>query len=286
MTRYPGVRSLIPNSVPANKHLVSPMLGACKKGLKMTPVTTLLVTILIAALSAPSAWAACNISDGKLEEAILKKPEFRDPENRQMVQDLRRLRDSAFILWSYGQTDACEQLLGHIRELVAAPSMGSLGGSDEDEVEQQIAAGEPMVQKGGAVIGNRNNIDAAPLTKFAEMVPLMRADEIMGAEVRTSDDEIVGEVRNIIIGTEGRRDYAIVATGGFFVPGKDSIVVSLRYLRVSRERSSFYLALTKTDLAAVPLMPNNNYEWLSDEAWLARNNLLFSVEPKQDKWQE
>jgi hypothetical protein len=252
----------------------------------MTLVRTFFVVILIAVLGAPSAWAACNISDAKLEEAILKKPEFRDPENRQMVRDLRRLRDSAFILWSYGQTDACEQLLGHIRELVAAPSMGSLGGSDEDEVEQQIAAGEPMVQKGGAVIGNRNNIDAAPLTKFAEMVPLMRADEIMGAEVRTSDDEIVGEVRNIIIGTEGRRDYAIVATGGFFVPGKDSIVVSLRHLRVSRERSSFYLALTKTDLAAVPLMPSNNYEWLSDEAWLARNNLLFSVEPKQDKWQE
>ena len=140
-----------------------------------------------------------------------------------------------------------------------------------------------MVQEGGAVTGNRNNINAAPLTKIAEMVPLMRADEIMGAEVRTSDDKIVGEVRNIIIGTEGRRDYAIVATGGFFVPGKDSIVVALRNLRVSRERNSFYLALTKADLADVPLMPDNNYEWLSDDVWLARNNSRFSVEPKQDK---
>ncbi len=249
----------------------------------MTLGRSLLVAIAVAVLGASPAWADCNISDAKLEEAILKKPEFRDPDNRQMVRDLRRLRDSAFILWSYGQIDACEQLLGHIRELVASPSMGSLGGSDEDEVEQQIAAAEPMVQEAGAVIGNRNDANAAPLTKLSEMVPLMRADEIMGAEVRTSDDKIVGEVRNIIIGTEGRRDYAIVATGGYFVPGKDSIVVALRYLRVSGERNSFYLALTKADLANVPLMPENNYGWLADDTWLERNNSQFSVEPKQDK---
>jgi hypothetical protein len=101
--------------------------------------------------------------------------------------------------------------------------------------------------------------------------------------VRTSDDKIVGEVRNIIIGTEGRRDYAIVATGGFFVPGKNSIVVALRYLRVTQERNSFFLALTQADLGRVPLMPANNFAWISDEAWLAQNNTRFSVEPKQDK---
>ena len=249
----------------------------------MISARSLIVAIGVVTLGAHSSWAACNIADAKLEEAIHKKPEFRDPNNRQMVQELRRLRDSAFILWSYGRIEQCEQLLGHIRELVAAPSMGSLGGSDEDEVEQQMAAGEPIVQEGGAVVGSRSDVNAAPLTKLAAMVPLMRADEIMGAEVRTSDDKIVGEVRNIIIGTEWRRDYAIVATGGFFVPGKNSIVVALRYLRVSRERNSFYLALTQADLANVPLMPDNNYEWLSDDASLAPNDSRFSVEPTPNK---
>lgn len=238
---------------------------------------------LLIALSSTYAMAECNIADAKLEEAILEKPEFREPANRQMVRDLRRLRDAAFILWSYGSDEACEQLLGTIRELVAAPSMGSLGGSDEDQVEQQIAASDPMVQKGGAVLGNRGNKDAAPLIKIGDMVPPMRADEMMGAEVRTSDDQIVGEVRNIIIGTQGQRDYAIIASGGFFVPGKSSFVVALRYLRVSQERNSLYLSVTKADLADVPLMPDNQYLWLSDEAWLAHNNERFSVEPKQDK---
>jgi hypothetical protein len=243
----------------------------------------LLALAFLISLNASQAAAECNISDAKLEEAILRKPEFRDPRYRQMVRDLRRLRDSAFILWSYGRTDACEQLLGNIRELVAAPSMETLGGSDEDEVEQQLASSEPMVQEGGAVLGNRGRQGAVPLIKLGDMVPPMRADEVMGTEVRTADDKIVGEVRDIIIGTEGKRDYAIVASGGFFVPGKQSFVVALRYLRVTQERNSLFLTVTRADLANVPMMPDNEYQWLSNEAWLSLNDASFSVDPKQDR---
>ena len=64
--------------------------------------------------------AACNISDAMLEEAILKKPELRNPANRKMVKDLRSLRDAAFVLWSYGLDDDCERLIGNLRELIAS----------------------------------------------------------------------------------------------------------------------------------------------------------------------
>src|SRR5688500_12088251 len=110
---------------------------------------------LLPALWAAPAMAECNISDAKLEEAILNKPELRDPANRQMVRDLRNLRDSAFILWAYGRHDDCERLLASIRELVSSPSMGELGDNDEDEAEQQFAAREPIVQRGGATLGRR-----------------------------------------------------------------------------------------------------------------------------------
>ena len=112
------------------------------------------------------------------------------------------------------------------------------------------------------------------------MVPPMRADEVLGSEVRTSDDKIVGEVRNIVIGTGGGPDYAIVASGGFFVPGKKSLVVALDNFRVSQERNSFYLSVTRADLPKIPLMPDNKYHWVTDQAWLARNNASFSGEPK------
>jgi hypothetical protein len=117
------------------------------------------------------------------------------------------------------------------------------------------------------------------------MAPALRADEIIGAEVRTSDDKIVGEVRNIIFGTKDRRDYIIVASGGFFVPGKDSIVVPIRSLQVSEDRASFYLLVTEAQVKNVPLMPDPDYHWLSDEAWRARNDALFAgvAKPSQSR---
>jgi hypothetical protein len=241
-------------------------------------IARLLFTLtLLSSIGVSQAAAECNISDAKLEEAVLQKPELRDPANRQMVRDLRSLRDSAFILWSYGRHDDCERLLASIRELVTSPSMGNLGDSDEDEAEQQFAAREPMVQRGGATTGRRDDANAQPLISINEMAPGLLADEIIGAEVRSSDDKIIGEVRNIVFGTKDRRDYAIVASGGFFVPGKESIVVPIPVLKVSEERESFYLPITEEQVKTVPRMPDQDYEWLSDEAWRTRNDALFST---------
>jgi hypothetical protein len=230
--------------------------------------------LFAAGISAAS--AACNISDAKLEEAILQKPELRDPANRQMVLDLRALRDAALILWSYGRHDACEQVLANIRELIAEPSMAALGDNDEDEADQQLAASDPMVRRGGDVKGHRHDKDAGPLLPIAALFPGVRADEIMGKEVRTSDDKIIGEVRNIVLGNAERGGYLIVASGGFFIPGKDSLVVPLQFVKVTQERDSYFLSVTEAKVKAIPLMPDQEYRWLSDKVWRRRNDALFA----------
>jgi hypothetical protein len=230
---------------------------------------------LFCALGVGPAFAVCNISDAKLEEAVLKSPELRKPENRYLVRDLRTLRDASFVLWTYGLHDDCERLLANIRQLIAAPSMAKLGGNDEDLADEQLAAGEPQQHQGGEVQGNRDAPDARPLINLDDLGPGLRVDEIVGSEVRSSDDKIVGEVRNVVIGTKDRWDYAIVAAGGFFIAGKDSIVVPLRYLQVNQERTSFYLRISSADVKAVPLMPDQEYLWLADEAWRAKNDAIF-----------
>ncbi len=241
----------------------------------MKSARILLTVALLSVLGVAEAMADCQIADAKLEEAILQKPELRGRANRQAVRDLRSLRDAAFTLWSYGRHDDCERLLANIRELVAEPSMGTLGGNDEEEADKQIAAREPKVQRGAAQ-GRRDEKGAKPLISINELAPGLRADEIIGAEVRSSDDKIVGEVRNIVFGTKDRRDYAIVASGGFFTPGKDSIVVPIRFLKVSQERASFFLPIREAEVRTVPLMPDQDYKWLADEAWRTRNDALFS----------
>src|SRR5215208_7478395 len=128
---------------------------------------------------------------------------------------------------------------------------------------------EPKVQR-GAALGRRDEKGAKPLVAIDELAPGLRADEIMGAEVRSSDDKIIGEVRNIVFGTRDRRDYAIVASGGFFTPGKDSLVVPIRSLKVSQERDSFFLPLPEPVVKTIPLMPDQDYQWLLDDAWRTR----------------
>jgi hypothetical protein len=235
----------------------------------------ILLTGLLTCALASAAAAECQIGDAKLEEAVLQNPDLRKPANRQSVRDLRILRDAAFTLWSYGRHADCERLVANIRELIAGPSMSTLGDNDEEEADKQIAAREPKVRRGSAK-GQRDDKDAKPLISIEQLSPGLRADEIIGAEVRSSDDKIVGEVRNVVFGTRDRRDYAIVASGGFFTPGKDSIVVPIRSLMVSQERASFYLPLTSAHAKMVPLMPDQDYAWLRDVAWRDRNDALFS----------
>ncbi len=226
-------------------------------------------------IGATPALATCNISDAQLEEAVLKSPDLRDPANRYLVHDLRTLRDAALLLWSYGLHDDCERVLGNIRQLIAAPAMGQLGNSDEGEADGQFAAGQPQSHQGGETLGNRAAPGARPLVDINELGPGLRVDEIVGSEVRSSDDKIVGEVRNVIIGTKDRWDYVIIAAGGFFIPGKDSIVVPLRYLQVNQERNSFFLRIPSAEVTSVPLMPDQDYGWLADEDWRATNDAIF-----------
>src|SRR5947209_3267529 len=74
------------------------------------------VALLTGAGVRPATAAAteCQIGDAKLEEAVLHNPKLRGPANRRSVQDLRKLRDAAFTLWSYGRYDDCERLLDNI----------------------------------------------------------------------------------------------------------------------------------------------------------------------------
>jgi hypothetical protein len=241
----------------------------------MKNASTLLAISLLTILGATAARADCQIGDAKLEEAIAQKPELRGAANRQTVRELRSLRDAAFILWSYGRHDDCERLVSNIRELLSGPAMGSLGDNDEEEADKQIGAREPKARR-GAVQGHRADHDAKPLLNVDKLAQGLRSDQIIGAEVRSSDDRIVGEVRSIVFGTADRRDYAIVASGGFFTSGTASIVVPIRALRISQERDILFLPMNDAAVKSLPPMPDQAYGWLADDAWRARNDAHFT----------
>ena len=136
----------------------------------MRPANVFLAAVLISAMGIAEATAECQIADATLEEAILKNPRLRGPENREAVRDLRSLRDAAFTLWSYGRHDDCERLLANIRELIAGPPMGTLGGNDEEDADKQIAARTPK-ELPGADRGGRDKKGASPLSESTSLPP-------------------------------------------------------------------------------------------------------------------
>src|SRR3954452_10532796 len=242
----------------------------------MIKVKAIIVAAIFGALAFTGAKAECEIADAKLEEAISQNPRLRGPANSQSVRDLRSLRDAAITLRSYGRHEDCERLLANIRELIAGPPMGSLGDNDEEEADKQNTAREPKIRR-GASLGSRDKKDAKPLINIDQLIPGLRTDEMIGAEVRSSDDKIVGEVRNIVFGTKDGRDYAIIASGGFFTAGKDSIVVPIRALNVTQDRSSFFLPIIKEVMTTGPVIPDQDYAWLSDQKWRTHNDALFQT---------
>jgi hypothetical protein len=176
----------------------NPVAIAFSKKDNMKSAAIIISAALVCGGATAQAQAQCQIADAKLEEAVLSNPNLRGSVNRRSVRDLRRLRDAALILQSYGRDTDCERLLGNIRELIAGPAMTTLGDSDEDNAEKQVDAREPQARRGGT-LGHRNDKDAKPLVGIGDVSPALRTDEIIGAEVRGSDDKIVGEVRNLMI---------------------------------------------------------------------------------------
>jgi hypothetical protein len=60
--------------------------------------------------------------------------------------------------------------------------------TEVQRVRAQTEAREPKVR--GALRGRRNDKDARPLVRIDKLSPGLRADEIIGAQVRSSDDKI------------------------------------------------------------------------------------------------
>jgi hypothetical protein len=46
--------------------------------------------------------------------------------------------------------------------------------------------------------------------------------------------------------------------------------------QVSQERTSFFLPMSEAQAKTIPLMPDQDYKWLSDDGWRTRNDALFA----------
>jgi len=117
--------------------------------------------ILLAATGAAS--AACDVKDAKIEEAIAAKKQLREAENKQLVRDLRTLRDAAIVLDTFKYESECQRMLEIVKTLTANPdtSIERAGDTDEEKAEEVEEAREPK----GALKGTTPEVAPVPKAK-------------------------------------------------------------------------------------------------------------------------
>lgn len=170
-------------------------------------------------------------------------------------QQMQALRDAADVYAFEGDEETCQIVLASMRRIYEEHD--KLVGLEADDPEARTAWRRAHLAK------------AEPVT---EMDRLMRADVIIGAELRTPDDSTLGEIEDVVLDSKRQTiAYVLVSRGGFLGLGKELIAARWSDLRATDDHEIYVLDVSPEAFAAAPKMERRNFEESSGQDW--RNSL-------------
>lgn len=197
---------------------------------------------------------ALHDNDAWLRDA----PEVRASLDTTAQRDLRDLRAAALILQRNGKDDACEDVVD---------AMHAIAEERHDAVEAQAEAQDD----------NARMERLAASVSVAELQGVLRADELIGRDVRNMQDEDLGEVDDVVVATsDAGHSYAIVAYGGFLGIGEEQVAVPLSSLRLTQDRDVLVLDISEDAFDRAPRFERDDMSSLNDPAWAERNRAFFN----------
>jgi sporulation protein YlmC with PRC-barrel domain len=105
--------------------------------------------------------------------------------------------------------------------------------------------------------------NAQPITQIAASV---RADNVVGTDVRNAQDDSLGEVDDIIVDPKsGQVRYAVISEGGFFGIGKDRVLVPWNQLRATPGLETILLPVSEDTLKQAPKYDPRNRQGVPDQ---------------------
>ena len=97
---------------------------------------------------------------------------------------------------------------------------------------------------------------------------MMRADVVIGADLRNTEDQKLGEIMDIVIDPRTERiAYVLVYRGGFLGLGRELVAVRWRHLRATEDHEIYVLNTSKTAFMEAPRTDRANFEKSDDVAW-------------------
>jgi len=187
------------------------------------------------------------------------QPEVRASLDATAQRDLRDLRGAAMILQRNGKEEACEDVVD---------AMEAIANERHDEVQEQAEAEDDVTRK--------ERLAAA--VSVAELQGVLRADELIGRDVRNLENEDLGEVDDVVVATnQAGQSYAIVAYGGFLGIGEEQVAVPLSSLRLTQDRDVLVLDISEDAFEAAPRFERDDMSSLNDATWVESNRTYFDT---------
>ncbi|OHB52973.1 MAG: hypothetical protein A2Y07_11990 [Planctomycetes bacterium GWF2_50_10] len=109
---------------------------------------------------------------------------------------------------------------------------------------------------------------------------LVRASEIMGENVVNTQDENLGDIKDLAVDMrEGRIPYAVVTHGGFLAMGEKYTAVPWKALKFREEDSELVLNIPKDKFDNAPTFTNDNWPNFADSRWGSQVHQFFGQKP-------
>ena len=107
---------------------------------------------------------------------------------------------------------------------------------------------------------------------------MLRADELIGRDIRNMENEDLGEVDDVVVATsDAGTSYAIVAYGGFLGIGEEQVAVPLSSLRLTESRDVLVLDISEDAFEAAPRFERDDMSSLNDPTWAESNQAYFDT---------
>jgi len=157
--------------------------------------------------------------------------------------EVRSLVVAANILARHGKAPACEEVLDTARDIYShySADMHARGMPMVDMPgwrQEQIAAAQPVGDKS---------------TSF-------RSDELLGADVRTSHNEVLGSVDDLVMSPQtGKVAYLVLGRGGIFGIDEKYVPVPWEDFKISPNANLLVLDTTKSTMSAAPQVRHDEF---------------------------
>jgi sporulation protein YlmC with PRC-barrel domain len=166
-------------------------------------------------------------------------------------EDIQALRSAALVLAYEGDEQACQQVLGKMHETFQEHQ--KLVGLEADDPEARSAWRRAHLA------------NAKPIT---EMDRLMRADVVIGADLRNSEDEKLGEIEDVVLDPAARAiAYVLVSRGGFLGMGEELVAVPWQDLRATADHEIFVLDVPTSAVDEAPAVDSTNFAQTVSQSW-------------------